>query len=65
MSAETYLTPIEAAQYLRTSPSTLAKRRMTQDGPVFTRIGSAIRYRKSDLDSWMAERVATSTSDAA
>lgn len=57
MPTETYLTPGEAAQYLRTSTSTLAKRRLTGRGPDFVRIGRAIRYRQRDLDSWMAASV--------
>ena len=59
-----YMTPKEAAEYLRSSPSTLAKRRLAGgDSPPFTRIGAAIRYRKSDLDAWMAASVRRSTSD--
>jgi excisionase family DNA binding protein len=54
MSDETYLTPREAAQYLRTSTSTLAKRRFYNNLPKFCRIGRAIRYLKSDLDEFMA-----------
>jgi excisionase family DNA binding protein len=53
MQSEAYLTPREAAEYLRTSVSTLAKRRLYNDAPKFCRIGSAIRYRKSDLDEFM------------
>jgi excisionase family DNA binding protein len=53
MLTETYLTPREAAEYLRSSTSTLAKRRLLGSVPAFVRIGRAIRYRKSDLDRWM------------
>jgi excisionase family DNA binding protein len=53
MTNEKYLTPSEAASYLRTSKSTLAKRRMQGSGPPFVRIGRAVRYRLSDLDTWM------------
>jgi excisionase family DNA binding protein len=63
MSDETYYTPEEAAAYLRSSPSTLAKRRLCGDGPAFTRIGRVIRYRRSDLDGWMSEKLARSTSE--
>jgi hypothetical protein len=59
---ETYLTPREAAEYLRSSPSTLAKRRWSGNGPIFVRLGTAIRYRVRDLDSWMAISAARSTS---
>jgi excisionase family DNA binding protein len=63
MSQDAYMTPKEAAEYLRSSPSTLAKRSLTGESPAFTRIGAAIRYRKSDLDAWMAATVRRSTSD--
>lgn len=55
MSIEKYLKPIEAAEVLRSSRSTLAKLRLSGAGPTFVRIGRAIRYRQSDLDRWMNE----------
>ena len=58
-----YLKPREAAEFLRTSPSTLAKRRLNGDGPKFCRIGRAIRYLKSDLDEYMARSRVQSTSE--
>jgi predicted DNA-binding transcriptional regulator AlpA len=58
-----YMKPPEAARYIKSSTSTLAKRRLNGDGPKFTRIGRAIRYRKIDLDAWMASRLAASTSE--
>ena len=58
-----YLRPREAAEFLRTSTSTLAKRRLNGDGPKFCRIGRAIRYRKSDLDEFMARSRVHSTSE--
>jgi excisionase family DNA binding protein len=60
---ETYFRPREAADYLRSSESTLAKKRLNGDGPPFVRIGRAIRYRRSDLDAWMARSVRRSTSE--
>jgi excisionase family DNA binding protein len=58
MTTETYLTPREAAEYLRSSTSTLAKARLTKRGPNFVRIGRAVRYRKIDIDAWMSGSVA-------
>lgn len=58
MTKETYLKPCEAAEYLRSSTSTLAKARMHKRGPNFLRIGRAVRYRQSDLDAWMTASVA-------
>jgi excisionase family DNA binding protein len=63
MPDESYYTPEEAAGYLRSSPSTLAKLRLYGGGPVFTRIGRAIRYRRTDLDRWMSDRLTRSTSE--
>lgn len=60
-SGEEYYSPKEAAAYLRTSPSTLAKRRLYGTGPRYCRIGRAIRYRKSDLDAFMADTAVKST----
>jgi excisionase family DNA binding protein len=59
----TYLTPREAAEYLRSSVSTLAKLRMYGGGPAFTRIGRAIRYPRAELDRYMAARISRSTSE--
>jgi excisionase family DNA binding protein len=59
--SEKYLKPSEAAELLRSSKSTLAKRRIYGGGPPFLRIGRVIRYRQSDLHRWMDE---SSTSHA-
>ena len=58
-----YFTPPEAAEYLRTSVSTLAKLRVYGGGPEFTRIGRAIRYRRTDIDTYMADQLVRSTSE--
>ncbi len=58
-----YLTPPEAAQYLRISASTLAKLRVYGGGPPFIRIGRAVRYSRAELDAYMAARIARSTSE--
>ena len=43
----------EAASYTGLSESTLAKRRLRGEPPVFVRLGSrAIGYRLDDLDDW-------------
>ena len=58
-----YFTPPEAAEYLRTSVSTLAKLRVYGGGPEVTRIGRAIRYRRTDIDTYMADQLVRSTSE--
>jgi Helix-turn-helix domain len=42
----------EAAAYLSTSPSTLNKRRLTGDGPMYLKIGHLVRYEIEDLDAY-------------
>lgn len=39
----------------------MKSRRLYGGGPRFTRIGRAIRYRKSDLDEFMASNLQRST----
>jgi len=47
----------EAAVYLRSSPSTLAKRRCYGGGPRFIRQSARkVVYRRTDLDDWLYER---------
>jgi excisionase family DNA binding protein len=58
-----YLTPPEAAQYIRLSASTLAKLRLYGGGPPFIRIGRAVRYSRAELDTYMQARIARSTSE--
>jgi hypothetical protein len=63
MDTDRYFKPREAADYLNSSTSTLAKRRLYGGGPRFTRIGRAIRYAKRDLDAFMAANTVSSTSE--
>jgi excisionase family DNA binding protein len=63
-AAQEFFKPKEAAEYLRTSTSTLAKRRLYGGGPQFSRIGRAVRYRKSDLDEFMSRTVASTSEEA-
>jgi excisionase family DNA binding protein len=55
-------TPNEVAEYLNCSVSFLAKERMKGTGPAFVRIGRAIRYSRSALDSYKAANTRVSTS---
>jgi excisionase family DNA binding protein len=55
------LTPIEAAQFLSLKVKTLAVWRSTgRHALPFIRCGGRIRYRRSDLEAWMADRHHTS-----
>jgi excisionase family DNA binding protein len=58
------LTVNEAAGLLRCSPHTLNKWRITGNGPRFVRVGSRVRYRRSDLAAFITTSTRISTSDA-
>jgi len=56
--------PPQAATYAGLSASTLAKRRLTGDGPTFVRLSArAIGYLQADLDDWLNKRRCKSTSE--
>lgn len=59
---EEFLTPKQAADYLRVSKSYLDKLRVYGGGPKFLRFGRKILYRKAELNRWAAERSFSSTS---
>ncbi len=53
-----------AAEYLGLSASTLAKMRLRGDGPIYAKAGPrVVVYDRADLESWLAARKRTSTSD--
>ena len=56
-------TTVEAARYLRLAPSTLKRYRVTGEGPVYSRRGGRVRYRREHLDAWVAEGERVSTVD--
>ena len=60
----TYVNTIEAAEYLRLSRQQLEGWQSRGGGPVYVKLDRAVRYRRSDLDSFMAERLVSSTSEA-
>ena len=53
-----------AARLLRLSVRTLERHRIAGTGPKFCRLGRLIRYRESDLRSWIECSLCISTSDA-
>jgi hypothetical protein len=56
-------TTAEAAKFLRCSEQHLETSRVRGDGPPFSRLGARIiRYRKSAVLRWLAQREVTSTS---
>ena len=53
---DAYCSEQEAAEYVRISPSKLAKLRMRsnrEQGPRFAKIGGRVVYRRQDLDDWI------------
>lgn len=62
----TFVRPEEAGRILGLSPSTLAKWRMTGDGPPFQKLSArCVRYAVADLEAWMASRTRLTTEKAA
>jgi hypothetical protein len=51
-----------AAKYLGLTTGWLAKLRMRGGGPKFVKMARRVFYRRADLDSWVAERIISSTS---
>jgi Helix-turn-helix domain len=43
----------EAAEFLRCSTSFLNKKRITGDGPPFSKVGKKILYDQKDLEDWL------------
>lgn len=59
----TVLRTADAAKHLGLSASTLNKWRVDGRGPRFVKLGRSVCYRLTDLDSWLAEHVRSSTSE--
>ena len=58
------LRPPEASAYTGLSESTLAKRRLRGEPPIFVRLGArAVGYLREDLDAWLESCRRRSTSD--
>lgn len=53
-----------AARHVGVSKSTLEKLRVYGGGPRYLKLGRLVRYRLSDLEHWLGERLAASTSEA-
>lgn len=48
-----WLTPAEAAAVLSVPTGTLAQWRYRGEGPIYSKVGSVIRYRRNALDAWL------------
>ncbi len=58
-----WMRPPQAAAHLKSSTSTLAKKRLKGNGPPYTKFGRIVLYAKRDLDDYLASRRRLSTSD--
>jgi hypothetical protein len=54
---------LQLAEFLKLSPGTLRKARMTGAGPPFLKFGNAVRYDPASVQQWCSERAQTSTSE--
>jgi len=61
--ASLLLTEAQVADRLAISPRTLQMWRYKGGGPRYIKIGSAVRYRPMDVDSWLERQTRASTSD--
>ena len=52
------LAAADAADLLGLAPSTLAKLRLSGNGPIYCKLGRRIVYRLADLEAWLEARVA-------
>lgn len=59
---KTVFTVTEAANHLGLAVSTLNKWRCLGGGPQYLKLGKAVRYRRTDLDTYLDRRNVTSTS---
>jgi len=50
---QTFFTAREAAAHIRYSVATLAIWRSDGRGPIYSKIGSTVRYRRGDLEGWL------------
>ncbi len=57
-----FLNTRQAGDYVKLSPRTLEKKRVTGDGPRFRKHGRYVFYHIDALDAWSREREQASTS---
>ena len=55
--------PVEAAEYVRLTVSTLAQMRVEQRGPKYCKAGGRVLYRLEDLEEWVERRAYRSTGE--
>jgi predicted DNA-binding transcriptional regulator AlpA len=65
MTVEALLTEAQVSEILGRGVPTLQKDRVAETGPQFIKMGRLVRYRPSDVQAWLAERVRRSTVESA
>ena len=58
------VTPSQLFARIGIKETTLATWRVLGRGPRFIRVGRSIRYRSEDVEAWLSDRTADSTTDA-
>lgn len=53
----------QVAQHIGLTVHALQRWRVKGGGPLFSKLGSAVRYRLSDVDAWIAANRVSSTSE--
>lgn len=61
---EPLMTADEVAEYLSVSPGTIYNRTSKGEMP-FVKVGSSLRFRRSEIDRWVEEQAGRSTTEAA
>jgi predicted DNA-binding transcriptional regulator AlpA len=64
MQMQPLLTTRAAAELLCLDQRTLERFRIAGTGPRFVKMGKSIRYRPSDLETWLAAKTHSSTSSS-
>jgi excisionase family DNA binding protein len=59
-NAEEFLSPEELADLLKVSRRTVYYWRARGTGPPTHKVGGALRYRRSDVEAWLADSAASS-----
>lgn len=57
------LSAVQVAERLGLSSSTLAKMRLSGNGPPYSKLGRRVVYRPEDIDAWIASKQFCSTSE--
>lgn len=65
MPAHPHMSPEEVAEEFGVSLATVYKWRTQRTGPPGFRVGRHVRYRRGDVDAWVASQLAADRSGAA